>query len=327
MKKKTSGNSKRTLLDIPYTQRDIKILEFIYEKRYTTTPQIWACFFAHTKNKKVCQQRLAKLHEYGLVRVIDQAVKRGEGRKPYIYALDKLGAELLAYERGIDLKSINTKPRADEDKSLSIKHLLATTDFQVALLLACAFTGITLEEWLDERSIRSQRMKEKITLAGPQGEVLKLPIPDALFTLMNDERRAILHLEADRATEDIQLSTFERQSIAGKVIEYLLWRESEAYRQVYETRPLRVLFVTVGPRRMQNMCKAAEQMIRQHVEAQSDLPAKEKEAKILRLCRQFRFITFDQLNPETLLTQPVWQIAGHEELSTLFNVILEESSI
>lgn len=313
--KRKSGNSKRTLLEIPYTQRDIRILEFICWKKYCTTRQIFLLFFA---SLKVCQQRLRKLWEYGLVRVIEQAVKRGEGRKPYIFALTKLGAELLVYERGIDPKLINTKPRADEDKSLSIKHILATIDFQVVLYKACTATGITLEEWLDERVIRSEQMKEKITLVDPQGEVVKPPIPDALFTLMHESKRAIFHLEVDRSTEDIGLSTFERQSIAGKVIEYLLWEESEAYRQVYETRPLRVLFVTVGPRRMQNMCKAAERMIRRHVESQTELPAKEKETKMIRLCRQFRFITFDQLNPETLLAQPVWQITGSKSPNTLF---------
>lgn len=315
---KKSGNKKRTLLNLPYTKRDIEIVYTVFTKKYMTTPQIWALFFSHTKHQKVCQQRLRKLHEYRLLRAIEQAHKRGEARPPYIWALDVLGGELLIRERGVDPHLINTKPRADEDKSLSIKHILATTDFQIVLQAACDRCGMTVEEWITEREVRSLRTKETVTIAGPGGQTLKIPIPDALFTISRNDKRALFHLEVDRATEDIELSTFERQSIAGKVMEYLSWEESEHYRTEFGVRPLRVCFVTIGMRRMQNMCIATKKVLEQKLASHIHLSENEKRAELARLGKRFRFITFDHLNPVTLLTHPVWQIAGHERLGTLF---------
>lgn len=282
-----------------------------------TTAQIWKLYFAHTKNMKVCQQRLHKLREYGLLRAIEQAQKRGEGRPPYIWALDTLGGELLVHERGVDPKLINTKPRADEDRSLSIKHILATTNVHIALQDACRNTNMTIDEWITEREVRSLRTREAKLPDGLNGQVIKVPIPDALFTLTRDGKHAIFHLEVDRATEDIELSTFERQSIAGKVIEYLLWEESDDYQREYGTRPLRVLFVTLGRGRMQNMRKAAEKILEQKLALRSGLSNENKQAELVRLGKRFRFITFEQLNPETLLTQSVWSIAG-KGAGTLF---------
>jgi hypothetical protein len=316
--KKKSGNKKRTLLNLPYTKRDIELVYMVFTKKYMTTPQLWALFFAHTKHIKVCQQRLRKLQAYGLLRAIEQAHKRGEGRPPYIWALDVLGGELLIRERGVDLQLINTKPRADEDKSLSIKHILATTDFQIVLQAACNQAGMTVEEWIAEREVRSLRAKEAAIIMGPGGQTLKVPIPDALFTISRHDKRALFHLEVDRATEDIELSTFERQSIAGKVMEYITWEESEPYRTEFGARPLRVCFVTVGMRRMQNMRLAAEKFLEQKLVQRPGLSEAEKRAEVARLGKRFRFITFVQLDPETLLTQPVWQIAGHERPGTLF---------
>src|SRR3954471_13813043 len=97
---KTRGRNKLRLA-IPYTKRDILILYAVFVVRYMTTPQIWKLFFSHA-SMLVCNQRLKKLVDYGLLRVIEQAIKRGEGRKPYIYALTSLGGELLTYERGVD---------------------------------------------------------------------------------------------------------------------------------------------------------------------------------------------------------------------------------
>lgn len=317
-RKKNSGNKRRTLLQIPYTKRDIEIVYAVFTKKYMTTPQIWALFFSHTKHIKVCQQRLHKLHEYGLLRFIEQAYRRGETRPPYIWALDALGGELLIRERGVDPQLVNTKPRADEDRNISIKHILFTTTYQIILQNAAKYSGMALEEWLEEREIRSLRTQQTAHTAGQNTEDIRLPIPDAVFTLTRDGKRALFHLEIDRATEDIDISTFERQSIAGKVMEYLSWEESEHYRSEFGARPLRVCFVTVGMRRMQNMRAVAERILEQKLAARADLSEAERQAEFSRLGKRFRFITFDKLNPTTLLTQPVWQIAGYERLGNLF---------
>lgn len=77
-----------------------------------------------------------------------------------------------------------------------------------------------LEEWLEEREIRSLCTKQARSLAGQNGEGMRLPISDGMFTLSRYGKKALFHLEVDRSTEDISISTFERQSIALKVMEW-----------------------------------------------------------------------------------------------------------
>lgn len=308
-------------MDIPYTERDIRLIYKVFVKRYATTNQIWRWFFPNTKHMRACQERLRKLSvEYGLLRSIEQAYKRGESRPPLIWSVTKLGGELLVYERGVDPQLIrNLKPWADEDKNQKLKHILAATEFEFTLLDACALSQITLVEWLDEREFGRQATKSTETFLGPQGEPLKPPKADLLFVLGVQNRKAIFHAEIDRASEDIGFSNLERESITGKLLLYIYWEENLCYREQFGTRPLRVTFVTTGARRMSNMVKAAERVIQQRVSARSDLSEQDKQAEFARLAKRFRFITFDRVQPETLLTQPVWSIAGDDKLHSLFD--------
>jgi hypothetical protein len=314
---KKSFNKKRTLSEIPYTARDILMAYTVFVKKYVTTDQIWKLFFRPTgASLKVCQQRLHKLHAYGILRMIEQASVWGEGRKSRLWALDQMGATLIVQERGVDPALINTQPRADEAVNLSIKHILLTTEYQIALQDACQLAGYELEEWLDERESHVSP-QQAVPLVGPDGQELRSPIPDAFFVLSRAGKRGMYFLEIDRATEDIALSPYQRSTIAGKVAAYLMWEDCESYRQQCGTRPLRALFVTVGARRLRNMRHAAERVIQQRLAAQSTLAEEDKQVEVIRLGKRFRFLTFEHVQPETLLTQPVWQVAGHETLETM----------
>lgn len=101
-------------------------------------------------------------------------------------------------------------------------------------------------------------------------------------------------------------------------MEYQWWIETELYRSEFHTCSLRGCFVTVGVRRMQNMRAVAERVLEQKLAQRTHLSEAERQAEFSRLGQRFCLITFDQLVPETLLTQPVWQIAGSERLGTLF---------
>jgi hypothetical protein len=122
----------------------------------------------------------------------------------------------------------------------------------------------------------------------------------------------------------IELTTFERQSIGGKIHEYLAYEQSEYFRTEFRSetgiRPLRVLFITTGERRLHNMKSAAEKVIEQQLTARTDLTEEEKKAEFIRLGKRFRFITFENLQPATLLTQPVWAVAGQDSLQTMIEV-------
>jgi hypothetical protein len=299
------------------TKRDIQILLGIFSSGgYMSTRQIWQEFFPETKNPHATQMRLKKLVIDDYLRVVEQAVKRGEGRLPYILALGPLGRDVLAFEQGIDPKLINIRPRADEERSLFLKHLLRVTDLRILLKQACAHTGLTLE-WISEREIKILRTESEITI--PDGEKLKIPIPDAQFTLINNETRALFQLEVDMASEDISFSSFQRQSISGKLAEYLTWEESDHFRQLFGSRPLRTLWITVGQTRKANMVQAAERVIHHRLSTRTDLSDESRQKMGGILSRRFRVATFDELHPESILTQPVWTMAGHSDLQILLD--------
>jgi hypothetical protein len=83
---------------------------------------------------------------------------------------------------------------------------------------------------------------------------------------------------------------------------------------------MRVIFVTTGQRRLQNMRAVTEKALRQALQLHDKLPDaewQEKQAQLVRLGKRFRFITLDAVDPQTLLTHPVWQVAGHDSLQTM----------
>jgi hypothetical protein len=319
-----SGNKKRTLLNIPYNERHIQLLYKLFVKKYLTTFQIWWLFFRHTKHLKVCQEFLRKLRDtYGLIRSIEVAYKRGTPRPHLIWAITDLGREILAYECGVDPHLLsNTKPWANEENNLKIKHILACTDFELVLRDACEQTGITLEEILEAQETTHHPLRQQMALAGAGGEEYRPPIPDQLITLNSEGLRAIFHVEIDRATEPLEsvaLSSYERETIAGKVLAYLTYADTDYYNELFGDRPLRVAFITQGQRRLHNMVAVTEKVLKRYVRYREDLPEDEKQQKweeLLWLRKRFRFLA--NAHADTLLTHPVWSVPGYETLQTMF---------
>ncbi len=295
--KKTSG--------IRLTSRDAQILEALYGVGYLTTHQICALFFmggseATRGAAKACERRLRLLYGAGLVRRIEQPVKRGEGSKPFIYALSKKGAELLITETGIDPADIDWRPQSFEANTPFLSHLLVTTDLRIALVKACQQTGVELVEWIDERELRAGKMIDYITLTDPEGQkITTAVVPDAVFVLEQNGKRALFFVEIDMRTVTVEPRLFERKGWAKKVRTYALYLETQAFYARYEGRRARVLTVTTGEKRLNNLKKATERAI--------------EESQQL-----FWFTTFEcALNPTQLLTAPIWAIATSPERRSL----------
>lgn len=261
------------------------------------------------------------LKKRGFIRSIEQAVVRQEGRKPYLWALAEGGKQLLVRERGIEPALIDTTPWIDESHNSLIKHLLATTDFHIALLQACAQYGFTLEEFTDERELRSQHQWENIRLEDEAGQPLRPPVPDAQFVINRQDKRAYYLLEVDRATIELTPSVFEKRSISKKIRSYLALANSAYYRQMYGTRPLRVLWAVKGTRRLAHMKEVTENIIKTavslHEHYRTEAEQQHCQAQYETLGLRFRFIALDQVQPQTLLTHPVWQVAGQTMLQPL----------
>jgi hypothetical protein len=185
-----------TDMAIILTQRDIEIFSTLWSARYMNAPQIQRLFWRESRGGafgqlKACQRRLRMLTQHQLLRRIDLPVRRGEAPPPYIYALDKAGAEVLSQEVGVSLDEIGWKPTDAEENDIFLKHLLATNEVRIALTLACEQHGYSLETWLDEKELRSEGMYDRVTLVDAQGGQERVAvIPDGFFVIKSERRLA-----------------------------------------------------------------------------------------------------------------------------------------
>ena len=160
---------------------------------------------------KSCQERMRRLTAHGYIRRIRPFIRQGEARQPYIYSLDKRGADFLSGEMGIELPHIHWQPKNAEDNPSYLRHFLKTNDVQIALSLACKRNGVTLGEWLSDRELKSTGMKEYVTISGARGAKQRAAVvPDACFTLSWGNRAATFFLELDLGTVTIRPTLWER---------------------------------------------------------------------------------------------------------------------
>jgi hypothetical protein len=109
-------------------------------------------------------------------------------------------------------------------------------------------------------------------------------------------------LEADRRTVVGQYSRWGRKDWARKVRAYIAYftphspEEPSPYAQRFGTSRLRILTVTTGQTWLGNLKRITKQAGGRG---------------------RFWFTTFDQVTPETVLTEPIWQKAGQDGLFRL----------
>ena len=302
----TSGVEPRAGAGMRLTLRDITLLQTLYTARYLTTPQIEKLFWPGdtTGRTKACQQRLRLLHYHGLVRRISLPIRRGEKPKPFVYALDRKGAELLVSELGTEPSSLDWRPKAQEENYPFLEHLLTTTDFRIALTRACEQAGVVLQEWVDERELKSSPNLEYVTLRGPQGSSLRAAlVPDAYFVLAREGKQGIFFVEVDLKTVTVSPSQWERRGWVRRIRTYDAYFRSEAYRTRYGSRRARVLTVTPSALRLRNLKRATEAVFQEMRQAGEDASAQNR----------FWFTVFEQeMDPGRLLTEPIWQLAGSD---------------
>jgi hypothetical protein len=279
------------------TPRDINIVRTVYAFRAMTARQIHDLFFdtgpdttAHTISSR-CQYRLKLLFQHGFLFRDAPPAKHTEGRKPLIYFLDRAAKSLLADSLHRPAQEIDWHPRHNNVSWPFLDHLLETNKIRVAFTLACRRQGYTLHTWYDEHRLRSQEMKDYVTVPNRRGRIAV--VPDS-YIYLTDRQYGYHHfLEVDLATETVGMAagSANRKTFARKIQAYLAYYRSGQYTRRYGTQAMRVLVVTTGRKRLQNL-----RTVTARVGGGS----------------QFWFATLDQIDPETVLHGPIWQVAGAE---------------
>ena len=280
------------------TQRDLHLFHTLGTACYLTTKQIETLFWPVSNGfggekglLKSCQERMRRLTAHGFTRRIRPFIRQGEARQPYIYSLDKRGAEYLSGEMGIELPHIHWRPKNAEDNPSYLRHFLKTNDVRIALSLACERNGVTLDDWLSDRELKSAGMKDYVIISGARGAKQRAAVvPDASFALSWGKRSATFLLELDLGTVTIRPTLWERRGWTRRIKAYRAYLGSETCRSRYGVQNAQVLTITTTDSRREHLQEAT---------------------KKTGAGMDFWFSTLTHaIEPGRLLTQPIWHRIG-----------------
>jgi hypothetical protein len=286
------------LSSLRLTQRDLAVIQAVYEYRALTSAQIEELLFGGQKGKETrCRKRLRRLYDHGYLWRDEQPTKLSQGRAPLVYRLDTKGADLLTDLWGQERDALDWHPREKTISDPFMNHLLRTNDVRVAITRAAAKNGFRIEEWRDDRTLRSRHWKDEVVIKDKQGREEKTAIvPDGYFVLRTVEYDFHYFLEVDLRTVVGQASRWGRRDWNRKVKAYLAYYDSGQYQERYGAETGRVLTVTTGEWRLKNLKKITE-----------DAGGR----------KRFWFTTFERLNTDSVLTKPIWHVATKRGLHTL----------
>lgn len=239
------------------TKRDIEIVLAVYQYRLLASQQIEALFFSSSSSsshsrRSACQRRLQLLYHHGYLQRIARPVVMGEGRAPFVYALDEKGAKEVASELGIDREGVGWRPKDNQVSALFLDHTLAINDVRVVFNCLSKNNSWQVASWIDDTEFRSGQMQEKVPFR-KKGASIERIYPDGylVLTLEHSEKRLHFFLEVDRAT----MSNSRWQ---GKIHAYVHFRSSGLSFRHFGTRNFRVLCVTTSRARLENLMRATE---------------------------------------------------------------------
>lgn len=301
---KRDGDENRPAIRL--TERDMAIIQAVYEYRALTTTQLQRLLFpvcASSKSERgrqvVAQQRLKLLYHNEYLTRDERPTKLSEGRQALVYFLDKKGAQLLATYLKLELTELDWRPRDNVSGAghLFLDHLLHTNDVRLALASAAQALNCRVTRWIDDRSLRRREMKEYVTLKTDLGADERVAIvPDGFFSLVQGDKVFHHFVEVDLATVVGLSSKSGRRDWARKVRAYLAFHQSGQYRARYGAQEFRVLTVTTGPGRLENLRAITEEAGGKN---------------------RFWFTTFAELHQLRSLADPIWSYAGQHDLRSL----------
>lgn len=266
-------------------ERDIEILKAVHEFRIVRGDQLQALYFG---SQSTASYRLSRLYQHGFLDRHFLPTLGGLASSPALYTLGRRGADVLRRVLDCGPKDIRKPPNNQELSPLFLEHLLQINDFRVAVTVAARVHGYTLERWVDDYQLKADY--DRVVIQTPQGRRRSVSlIPDGYCVLQVPQGRACFFLELDRGT-------MTRARFRDKVLAYQAYIASGQYEKRYGTRSLRVLTVTSGPKRLENLKEEAEQA---------------------RGGRVFWFTTTERISPGTVLSKPIWNLAEQADLVAL----------
>jgi Replication-relaxation len=286
------------------TQRDKEIIGQVYLFRLMTREQIEKLLFPpdkgqdHPTKTSSVRKRLKLLYQHEYLERVPAPIGPGVWAWRPVYRLAEKGAEVVAAELGLAAKKLkywgkgsDKDHRSDEVSLMFFEHARAINDVRIAVTLAAKKNGFEVEKWVDDNQLKSQEMKDYVTVKGRKQSQRVPVIPDAYFILNMGKKRAHFFLELDRAT-------MSSKRWKTRVLGYRAYTASGKYQERYHTTSLRILTVTTTEERLSNLKKTTEQAGGNKV---------------------FWFTTIDQVTVGNIFFSPIWSVANDSLLLPLIS--------
>jgi hypothetical protein len=176
-------------------QRDLLILQVLYDYRYLNTLQVKELFFPSLRS---CQMRLQHLKNLGLIYSWKVIETPGVKRRHSLLLISARGARVLADWHGDEPKPYVERSHDARDHCWHAPHDLEANQFFVSLIIQSRLRsqeGLLL--WYGEEHVRAERRAAGHEYKWP------VPTPDGSGVYISAGGRILFDLEWDRATESV----------------------------------------------------------------------------------------------------------------------------
>jgi hypothetical protein len=189
------SQSELTRLHRTLTQRDLVILQSLYDYRYLNTLQVKELFFPSLRS---CQMRLQYLKRLGLIYSWKVIETPGVKRRHSLLLISARGARVLADWHADDQRAYVERSHAVRDHCWHAVHDLEANQVFVGLVMQSRQRRAEgLLHWYSEEHVRADR--------GEMAQEFKWPVPapDGSGVYLMPGGRILFDLEWDRATESL----------------------------------------------------------------------------------------------------------------------------
>jgi len=224
------------------TERDKKVIEWVYLFRFLTRDQIKLLEFENA-SITACQRRLSLLYHNKYLSAIHKPSHAGYGSSKRVYCLSKRGKDVVSFMYdGMDSKNVKWNKKSNQVEIYFLEHTLAVNDVRVAFTISARSLGYKLN-WIPEWDLKA--LKEKVRDPENPGKTLAVT-PDGYFILKGEGKEARFFIEADRATET-------NRRWKDKIRGYVEYVKTGQYYKRYNAESLRVLTITTTQERLENL--------------------------------------------------------------------------
>ncbi|MCA9904045.1 MAG: replication-relaxation family protein [Anaerolineae bacterium] len=259
------------------TENDRAIVQLVFAYRVLSQSQLERLLGLA---QSTVQRLLRRLYDHRYLDRVFLPITRF-GSSPALYILDKEGIALL---RRMGVEDFTAIPGKDLS-SLFLEHTLAINEVRIAIAQACEAHGWTLAQWLTENELKADY--DRVYVKGERRSVAL--VPDSFFSIYVPEKGTThCFLELDRGT--MTLKRFR-----DKVAAYVSYYKNGGFKQRFGAQGFRVLTVVDGVGR--GRTDSLVQMT----------------AAMAGIGRRFWFAHLDDIQAKSVLSQPIWRVAGGEE--------------